>query len=342
MYCQIIKNFLQIFIWRIIIKELTVRECIRDTIAEEMRLDKNVFLIGEEVAEYQGAYKVTQGLLEEFGSSRVVDTPITEAGFTGLAIGASMRGLKPIVEFMTWNFAMQAIDHIVNSAAKTFYMSGGKLNIPIVFRGPNGAASRVAAQHSQDYTSWYAHIPGLKVLAPYDCADAKNLLIAAIRDPNPVIFLEHELLYNDIFQIEENLENYKIGNAKIMTNGSDITIVTYSRSVKLALKANKILKEKNIHCEIINLRTIKPIDKETIIKSLKKTNRLLVLEEGWSFCGIASEVISIVVDNAFDYLDAMPVRICGADVPLPYAENLEKSSLPTLDDVLLKCEEMCK
>ncbi len=322
-------------------RELTLRECIRDTIAEEMRNDEKIFLMGEEVGEYQGAYKVSQGLLEEFGSSRVVDTPITEAGFTGLAIGAAMRGLKPIVEFMTWNFAMQAIDHIVNSAAKTFYMSGGKVNIPIVFRGPNGVAARVAAQHSQDYTSWYAHIPGLKVVAPYDCSDARELLSVAIKDNNPVVFLEHELLYNEKFILEDDKKSFKIGEAKIMTEGNDLTIVTYSRSVKLALEAEKILKEKNISCEIINLRSIKPLDKKKIIKSVKKTNRLLVIEEGWSVCGIASEVISIVTDEAFDFLDAPPSRICGADVPLPYAENLEKSSLPSLNSVLVKCEELC-
>ena len=320
--------------------EITVRECIRDTISDEMKRDKNVFMLGEEVGEYQGAYKVSQGLLEEFGPSRIVDTPITEAGFAGLAVGSAMRGLKPIVEFMTWNFAMQAIDHIVNSAAKTLYMSGGKINIPIVFRGPNGIAARVAAQHSQDFTSWYAHIPGLKVLAPYDCTDAKGLLSAAIRDPNPVVFLEHELLYNEKFILDTKENKINIGEAKIMTEGNDITIVTYSRAVNLALKAYKILKEKNINCEIINLRSIKPLDKNKIINSLKKTNRLLVLEEGWSYCGIASEIISIAVDNAFDYLDAAPTRVCGADVPLPYAENLEKSSLPSIDIVLRRCEEL--
>ncbi len=323
-------------------KEITLRECIRDTIAEEMRKDDRVFLIGEEVAEYQGAYKVSQGLLEEFGSSRVVDTPITEAGFTGLAVGAAMRGLKPIVEFMTWNFAMQAIDHIINSAAKTFYMSGGKLNIPIVFRGPNGSASRVAAQHSQDFTSWYAHIPGLKVLAPYDCSDAHELLSAAIRDPNPVVFLEHELLYNEKFMLEKNEKKLDIGQAKVMVEGDDISIISYSRTVQLALKAHNKLKEKNISSEIINLRSIRPLDKNKIIDSIKKTNRLLVIEEGWSFSGIASEIISIAVNNAFDYLDAPPSRICGADIPLPYAENLEKASLPSLSKVIEKCEELCK
>ncbi len=317
-----------------------MRECIRNTISDEMKRDKNVFMLGEEVGEYQGAYKVSQGLLEEFGPSRIVDTPITEAGFAGLAVGSAMKGLKPIVEFMTWNFAMQAIDHIVNSAAKTFYMSGGKINIPIVFRGPNGIAARVAAQHSQDFTSWYAHIPGLKVLAPYDCTDAKGLLSAAIRDPNPVVFLEHELLYNEKFILDDNENNINIGEAKIMTEGNDITIVTYSRAVNLALKAYKVLKERNINCEIINLRSIKPLDENKIINSLKKTNRLLVLEEGWSYCGIASEIISIAVDNAFDYLDAPPTRVCGADIPLPYAENLEKSSLPSIDIVLRKCEEL--
>ena len=319
----------------------SVRECIRDTIAEEMRLDSNVFLLGEEVGEYQGAYKVSQGLLEEFSSKRIVDTPITEAGFTGLAVGAAMNGLRPIVEFMTWNFAMQAIDHIINSAAKTFYMSGGKINIPIVFRGPNGIASRVAAQHSQDYSAWYSHIPGLKVLSPYDANDASGLLRAAIRDENPVIFLEHELLYNEKFDIDTNEDQISIGQAKIMIEGSDISIISYSRGLETALEVEKTLKQNSISAEIINLRTLKPLDKDTLIKSIKKTNKVVVIEEGWSQSGIGSEVISVIVENAFDYLDAEPLRFSGKDIPLPYAENLEKLALPSAEVIVKKCLEIC-
>ena len=320
---------------------ISVRESIRDTIAEEMRLDSNVFLLGEEVGEYQGAYKVSQGLLEEFSSKRIVDTPITEAGFTGLAVGAAMNGLRPIVEFMTWNFAMQAIDHIINSAAKTFYMSGGKINIPIVFRGPNGIASRVAAQHSQDYSSWYSHIPGLKVLSPYDSIDASGLLRAAIRDENPVIFLEHELLYNEKFNVDNSKDEIIIGKAKIMKEGEDITIISYSRGLEIALQVEKILSTRNIKAEIVNLRTLKPLDKNTIIKSVKKTNKVIVIEEGWSQSGIASEVISVVVENTFDYLDTEPLRFCGKDIPLPYADNLEKLALPSVDLIVKKCLEIC-
>ncbi len=320
---------------------ITVRESIRDAIAEEMRVDSSVFLLGEEVGEYQGAYKVSQGLLDEFGKNRIVDTPITEAGFTGLAVGAAINGLKPIVEFMTWNFAMQAIDHIINSAAKTFYMSGGKINVPIVFRGPNGIASRVAAQHSQDYSSWYSHIPGLKVLSPYDVTDCKGLLKAAVRDNNPVVFLEHELLYNEKFNLDENEGDIQIGKAKVMTEGKDITIVSYSRALETALKAQEILDDKNIQAEVINLRTLKPIDKQTIIDSVKKTNRLVVIEEGWPQSGVASEVITIVVENIFDYLDTEPIRFCGKDIPLPYAENLEKMALPDIDNIVNKCVEIC-
>ena len=320
---------------------ISVREIIRDTIAEEMRLDPNIFLLGEEVGEYQGAYKVSQGLLDEFGSKRVVDTPITEAGFTGLAIGAAMNGLRPIVEFMTWNFAMQAIDHIINSAAKTFYMSGGKINIPIVFRGPNGIASRVAAQHSQDYSSWYSHIPGLKVLSPYDTTDASGLLKAAIKDNNPVIFLEHELLYNEKFVLDNNEETIAIGKAKVMKKGSDITIISYSRGLEIAIETGKILAQENVDAEILNLRTLKPIDKETIINSVKKTNKVVVIEEGWSQCGVAAEVISIIVENVFDYLDTEPLRFSGKDIPLPYAENLEKLALPSAKSIVKKCLEIC-
>ncbi len=319
----------------------SVRESIRDTIAEEMRLDSNIFLLGEEVGEYQGAYKVSQGLLEEFSSKRIVDTPITEAGFTGLAVGAAMNGLRPIVEFMTWNFAMQAIDHIINSAAKTFYMSGGKINIPIVFRGPNGIASRVAAQHSQDYSSWYSHIPGLKVLSPYDSIDASGLLRAAIRDENPVIFLEHELLYNEKFNVDNSKDEIIIGKAKIMKEGEDITIISYSRGLEIALQVEKILSTRNIKAEIVNLRTLKPLDKNTIIKSVKKTNKVIVIEEGWSQSGIASEVISVVVENTFDYLDTEPLRFCGKDIPLPYADNLEKLALPSVDLIVKRCLEIC-
>ena len=319
----------------------SVRESIRDTIAEEMRLDPNIFLLGEEVGEYQGAYKVSQGLLEEFSSKRIVDTPITEAGFTGLAIGAAMNGLRPIVEFMTWNFAMQAIDHIINSAAKTFYMSGGKINIPIVFRGPNGIASRVAAQHSQDYSSWYSHIPGLKVLSPYDATDASGLLKAAIKDNNPVIFLEHELLYNEKFVLDNNEEIIDIGKAKVMKKGSDITIISYSRGLEIAIETGKILAQENVDAEILNLRTLKPIDKETIINSVKKTNKVVVIEEGWSQCGVAAEVISIIVENVFDYLDTEPLRFSGKDIPLPYAENLEKLALPSAKSIVKKCLEIC-
>ncbi len=321
-------------------KLITVREAIRDAIAEEMRRDKSVFLLGEEVGEYQGAYKVTQGLLDEFGSNRIVDTPITEAGFTGLAVGASMNGLRPIVEFMTWNFAMQAIDHIINSAAKTYYMSGGKLNIPIVFRGPNGVASRVAAQHSQDYTAWYSHVPGLKVLAPYDALDAKGLLKGAIRDNNPVVFLEHELLYNEKFEISDDEEILEFGKAKIMKKGNDISLISFSRGVDLALEVEKELEGNGFSAEVINLRSIKPLDIETIINSVKKTNRVAVIEEGWQQSGVGAEIIAVIIKNAFDFLDAPPLRFSGEDVPLPYAENLEKLALPSTDKILKECLEI--
>jgi pyruvate dehydrogenase E1 component beta subunit len=322
------------------VKLITVREAIRDAIAEEMRRDKSVFLLGEEVGEYQGAYKVTQGLLDEFGSNRIVDTPITEAGFTGLAVGASMNGLRPIVEFMTWNFAMQAIDHIINSAAKTYYMSGGKLNIPIVFRGPNGVASRVAAQHSQDYTAWYSHVPGLRVLAPYDALDAKGLLKGAIRDNNPVVFLEHELLYNEKFEISDDEEILEFGRAKIMKKGNDISLISFSRGVDLALEVEKELEGNGFSAEVINLRSIKPLDIETIINSVKKTNRVVVIEEGWQQSGVGAEIIAVIIKNAFDFLDAPPLRFSGEDVPLPYAENLEKLALPSTDKILKECLEI--
>lgn len=313
---------------------ITVREALRDAMAEEMRKDDDIFIIGEEVGQYQGAYKVTQGLLEEFGSSRVIDSPITEHGFAGLAVGAAFAGLKPIVEFMTFNFAMQAMDHIVNSAAKTNYMSGGQLSCPIVFRGPNGAASRVAAQHSQNYAATYSHIPGLKVIAPYSAEDAKGLLISAIRDPNPVIFLENELLYGQSFEISDHLEPIEIGKAKILRYGEDVTIVTFSIQVKLALMAAAELEKAGISAEIIDLRTIKPLDEDAIIESVKKTGRLLILEEGWFFSGVAATISSIVMQKAFDYLDAPVETVCGKEVPLPYAVNLEKLALPSVEEVI--------
>tara|TARA_B100001057_G_scaffold197004_1_gene197730 strand:+ start:583 stop:1899 length:1317 start_codon:yes stop_codon:yes gene_type:complete len=312
------------------IDKITVRESIRDAIAEEMRDDKNVFVMGEEVAEYQGAYKVTQGLLQEFGSSRVIDTPITENGFAGLAIGASFSGLKPVVEFMTFNFSLQAMDHIINSAAKTLYMGGGQLNCPIVFRGPNGAAARVAAQHSQDLTAWFSHIPGLKVISPFSARDHKGLLKSAIRDPNPVIFLENEILYSEQESIDDNFDEIiPIGKAKILKEGSDITLISHSISLKMCLEASKKLAKRNISCEVLDLRTIKPLDIESIITSVKKTNKCVVVEQGWSQSGVSSEIISVIMENAFDWLDAPVLRVTGKDVPMPYAENLEKLALPS-------------
>ena len=314
--------------------KLTVREALRDAMAEEMRKDDKVFLMGEEVAQYQGAYKVSQGLLEEFGGRRVIDTPITEHGFAGLGVGAGFGGLKPIVEFMTFNFAMQAIDQIINSAAKTLYMSGGQMGCPIVFRGPNGAASRVGAQHSQCYASWYAHCPGLKVLAPWSAADAKGLLKAAIRDPNPVIFLEHELMYGQSFDVPQDPDFVlPIGKAKIERPGKDVTIVAYSIMVGKALQAAEALAEAGIDAEVINLRTIRPLDVETIIASVKKTNRLVSAEEGWAFSGIGSELAALMMEHAFDWLDAPIVRVAHKDVPLPYAANLEKMALPQAADI---------
>ena len=312
------------------IDKITVRESIRDAIAEEMRDDKNVFVMGEEVAEYQGAYKVTQGLLQEFGSSRVIDTPITENGFAGLAIGASFSGLKPVVEFMTFNFSLQAMDHIINSAAKTLYMGGGQLNCPIVFRGPNGAAARVAAQHSQDLTAWFSHIPGLKVISPFSARDHKGLLKSAIRDPNPVIFLENEILYSEQESIDDNFDEIiSIGKAKILREGSDITLISHSISLKMCLEVSKKLAKRNISCEVLDLRTIKPLDIESIITSVKKTNKCVVVEQGWSQSGVSSEIISVIMENAFDWLDAPVLRLTGKDVPMPYAENLEKLALPS-------------
>jgi pyruvate dehydrogenase E1 component beta subunit len=310
-------------------KPMTVREALREAMTLEMRADKNVFLMGEEVAQYQGAYKISQGMLDEFGPRRVIDTPITEHGFTGMAVGAAMNGLKPIVEFMTFNFAMQAIDQIINSAAKTLYMSGGQMGCPMVFRGPNGAAARVAAQHSQCYASWYAHCPGLKVVAPWSAADAKGLLRAAIRDPNPVIFLENEILYGHSFECPTS-EDFvlPIGKAKIEREGADVTIVAFSIMVDVALQAAEVLAEQNINAEVINLRTIRPLDVETIVKSVKKTNRVVSVEEGWPFAGIGAEIAMTVTEHCFDWLDAPPVRVAGLDVPMPYAANLEKLALP--------------
>ena len=314
--------------------KISVREALRDAMAEEMRLDESIFVMGEEVAEYQGAYKVTQGLLEEFGEKRVIDTPITEQGFAGLGVGAAFGGLKPIIEFMTFNFSMQAIDQIINSAAKTLYMSGGQMGCPIVFRGPNGAASRVAAQHSQCFASWYAHCPGLKVVAPWSASDAKGLLKASIRDPNPVIFLENELLYGEKFELENENETIPIGKGNILRKGEDVTIIAFSIMVGKALNASKELLNQNISSEVIDLRTIKPLDIDIIIDSVKKTNRLVVCEEGFPFSGIGSEIISQVQEKAFDWLDAPIKRVTGLDVPLPYAENLEKMSLPQENDIV--------
>ena len=308
--------------------KLTVREALRDAMAEEMRADDRVFVMGEEVAEYQGAYKVTQGLLDEFGARRVIDTPITEYGFAGLGAGAAMGGLRPIIEFMTFNFAMQAIDHIINSAAKTNYMSGGQMRCPIVFRGPNGAAARVGAQHSQNYAPWYASVPGLIVIAPYDAADAKGLLKAAIRTEDPVVFLENELLYGRSFDVPE-VDDFvlPIGKARVMREGSDVTVVSYSIGVGLALEAADQLAGEGINAEVIDLRTIRPLDTATVLASLKKTNRLVIVEEGWPVCSIASELAMVAMEQGFDDLDAPVMRVCNEDVPLPYANNLEKAAL---------------
>jgi pyruvate dehydrogenase E1 component beta subunit len=316
-------------------KPITVREALRDAMALELRRDDKVFLIGEEVAQYQGAYKISQGLLDEFGPKRIIDTPITEHGFTGMSVGAALNGLKPIVEFMTFNFAMQAMDQIINSAAKTLYMSGGQMGCPIVFRGPNGAASRVAAQHSQCYASWYAHVPGLKVVAPWSSADAKGLLRAAIRDPNPVIMLENEILYGHTFDCPTD-EDFilPIGRAKVERVGQHVTIVAFSIMVGVALKAAEALAEQGIEAEVINLRSLRPFDTATVIESVKKTNRLVSVEEGWPFAGIGAEVAMQVIEHAFDWLDAPPVRVHGLDVPLPYAANLEKLALPQPDWVV--------
>ena len=321
---------------------LTVRESLRDAMAEEMRRDENVFIMGEEVAEYQGAYKVTQGLLDEFGSKRVIDTPITEQGFAGLGVGAAFGELRPIVEFMTFNFAMQAIDQIINSAAKTLYMSGGQMGCPIVFRGPNGAASRVAAQHSQCFASWYAHCPGLKVVAPYSAADAKGLLKAAIRDPNPVIFLEHEVLYGQSFDVPDDDDwIVPIGKANILRRGSDVTIVAFSIMVGRALEAADRLAEQGISAEVIDLRSIRPLDSAIIVESVKKTSRLVTCEEGFPFAGIGAEIAMQVMEQAFDWLDAPIARVTGKDVPMPYAANLEALALPQIDDIVAAARTTC-
>lgn len=323
-------------------KTISMREAIRDTIAEEMRKDKKVFILGEEVAEYQGAYKVTQGLLEEFGEKRVIDTPISEQGFTGLAVGAAFKGLTPIVEFMTFNFSMQAIDQIINSAAKTLYMSGGQINCPIVFRGPNGAASQVAAQHSQDFSSWYSHVPGLKVLAPSTPLNAKGLLRSAIRDPNPVIFLENEILYGLKGEILSDDEfTIPFGKANIAKEGNDTTIVTYSIMLQKSLEAAKILKnEFDLDVEVIDLQSLRPLDSETIINSVKKTNRIVTVEESWPIASIGSEIVNIVQKNAFDYLDAPIIKVNSADVPMPYSSSLEKLYLPQIDDIVKAVKEV--
>ena len=322
--------------------ETALRDAIRDAMAEEMRRDETVFVMGEEVAEYEGAYKVTRGLLDEFGPKRVVDTPITEHGFAGLGVGAAFNGLKPVVEFMTFNFAMQAIDQIINSAAKTLYMSGGQMGCPIVFRGPNGAASRVGAQHSQDYSAWYANVPGLKVIAPYDAADAKGLLKAAIRDPNPVVFLEHELIYGESFDVPD-MQDWvlPIGKARVRREGKDVTITAHSRMVGFALEAAEKLAEEGIEAEVIDLRTLRPLDTETVVNSVKKTNRIVCAEEGWGRMGVGAEIAAVVTAEAFDYLDAPPARVHQADVPLPYADNLEKLSLPGVEDIVKAAKAVC-
>jgi pyruvate dehydrogenase E1 component beta subunit len=322
-------------------RTMTVREALRDAMAEEMRRDEAVFLLGEEVGEYQGAYKVSQGLLQEFGPRRVIDTPITEQGFAGLGIGAGFAGLRPIVEFMTFNFAMQAMDQIINSASKTRYMSGGQMSCPIVFRGPNGVAARVAAQHSQCYASWYAHCPGLRVIAPFTGADHKGLLKAAIRDPNPVVFLEHELVYGESFAVPDDPEFIvPIGKARIARSGDQVTITAFSRMVKLAIQAAEELERAGISAEIIDLRTLRPFDIDTVVASVKKTNRIVSVEEGWPFAGIGAEIAAIVMEECFDWLDAPLKRVAGKDVPLPYAANLERLALPQVEDIVVAAREV--
>lgn len=323
-------------------RQMTVREALRDAMAEEMRTNPDVFVMGEEVAEYEGAYKVTQGLLDEFGARRVIDTPITEHGFAGLGAGAAMAGLRPVIEFMTFNFAMQAIDHIINSAAKTRYMSGGQMSCPIVFRGPNGPASRVGAQHSQDYSSWYAHIPGLKVVAPYSAADAKGLLKSAIRDPNPVIFLENEILYGKVFDVPEMDDwTVPIGVSKKLVEGNDVTLVSFSHGITYCLEAMETLAEQGISAELIDLRSLRPLDLGPVLESVKKTNRLVTVEETWPVAGIGAEIAAQVSEKAFDYLDAPVMRVTQKDVPMPYAANLEKLALPCAADVVEAVKAVC-
>lgn len=323
-------------------QQLTVREALRDAMAEEMRRDGKVFVMGEEVAEYQGAYKVTQGLLEEFGPKRVIDTPITEYGFAGLGVGAAFMGLKPVVEFMTFNFAMQAIDHIINSAGKTNYMSGGQVRCPIVFRGPNGAAARVGAQHSQCYAAWYSHVPGLKVIAPYDAESAKGLLKAAIRDPNPVVFLENEIMYGQKFDVSNDDDLvYEIGRAAVVREGADVTITAYSVAVGHALKAAELLAAEGISAEVIDLRTLRPLDRATIVASVRKTNRIVNVEEGWPQSGIGAEITRVVMEEAFDDLDAPVVCVTGKDLPMPYAANLEALTLPKAPDIVEAVKRVC-
>jgi pyruvate dehydrogenase E1 component beta subunit len=325
------------------LQSMTVREALRDGMAEEMKRDETVFLMGEEVAEYNGAYKVSQGLLDQFGAKRVIDTPITEAGFAGLGVGAAFGGLRPIVEFMTFNFSMQAIDQIINSAAKTLYMSGGQMGCPIVFRGPNGAASRVGAQHSHCFASWYAHCPGLKVISPYTAGDAKALLKAAIRDPNPVIFLENELLYGVAFDdVSMDVDDIApIGKALVRREGKDVTITAFSIMVGKALQAAELLAEEGIEAEVIDLRTLRPLDRDTILSSVAKTNRIVSVEESWPFAGIGSEIAALMMEEGFDYLDAPCVRVTGADIPLPYAANLEALALPQVPDIVEAVKRVC-
>ncbi|CAL5225237.1 g8026 [Coccomyxa viridis] len=319
-------------------QEMTIRDALNSAMDEEMSRDPDVFVLGEEVGEYQGAYKITRGLLQKYGAERVRDTPITEAGFTGIATGAAMAGLKPICEFMTFNFAMQAIDQIINSAAKTLYMSAGTIPVPIVFRGPNGAAAGVAAQHSQCFAAWYSHVPGLKVLAPYDAEDARGLLKAAIRDPDPVVFLENEILYGESFPVTDEILDkdfvQPIGKAKVMREGTDVTLLAFGKLVGYNLKVAEELEKEGISCEVINLRTLKPIDRDTIVKSIKKTHRVVSAEEGWPQCGIGAELIAIATEECFDDLDAPPERVTGAEVPMPYAANLEAAALPQIADII--------
>ncbi|KAL3139489.1 hypothetical protein ABBQ38_003813 [Trebouxia sp. C0009 RCD-2024] len=325
-------------------QKLTVRDALNSALDEEMVRDDSVFIIGEEVGEYQGAYKITKGLLQKHGAMRVRDTPITEAGFTGISCGAAMAGLRPVVEFMTFNFAMQAIDQIINSAAKTLYMSAGKISVPIVFRGPNGAAAGVAAQHSQDYAAWYSHVPGLKVLAPYDAEDARGLLKAAIRDPDPVVFLENEILYGEAFPVDDKILDkdfvVPIGKVKVQREGTDVTLVGYGKMVGYNLEAAEQLEKEGISCEVLNLRSLKPLDRDTIVKSVRKTHRVVTVEEGWPQCGIGSEITATVNEECFDDLDAAPERITGAEVPMPYAQNLEAAALPQIPDIVRVVKRM--